>query len=79
MSSGNSNVSTATLCIKNPTKFSISVSDNNNPNAMEHLTVEISVSVLDEMAIAWCKQRKLQGNLGGPVGQEWGSPDADYN
>ena len=71
-------VNTATLSIENPTKFSVSYSENNNSNAITHLTVKIPVSVLDEMAIAWCKNRKLQGALGGPVGQEWGSPDADY-
>ena len=38
----------------------------------------ISAAALDELAIAWCKKRKLQGALGGPVGKEWGSPDCDY-
>lgn len=76
--SDDDNIHTATLCIENPAKFSVSYSENNNSSAMGHLIVEIPVSVLDEMAIAWCKQRKLQGALGGPVGQEWGSPDADY-
>ncbi|AFI84661.2 hypothetical protein Q7A_1843 [Methylophaga nitratireducenticrescens] len=78
VSSDDDNVNTATLSIENPAKFSVSYSENNNSSAMGHLIVEIPVSVLDEMAIAWCKQRKLQGALGGPVGQEWGSPDADY-
>lgn len=73
-----SNVDTATLYIENPTKFSVSYSENNNTN-MGHLTLTIPVSVLDEMAITWCKHRKLQGALGGPVGQEWGSPDADLD
>lgn len=78
ISSGDDNVNTAKLSIENPAKFSVSYSENNNSSAMGHLIVEIPVSVLDEMAIAWCKRRKLQGALGGPVGQEWGSPDADY-
>ena len=37
----------------------------------------LMVAEVDEIAIAWCKKRKLQGRLGGPVGQEWGSPDCD--
>lgn len=79
MSSDHVNVNTATLFIENPTKFSLSYSENKNSTVVGQLILEIPVSVLDEMAIAWCKQRKLQGALGGPVGQEWGSPDALYD
>ncbi|MDY0074177.1 MAG: hypothetical protein RBR77_16210 [Thauera sp.] len=34
--------------------------------------------VMDDLAIAWCRHRKLQGALGGPVGREFGGPDSDY-
>ncbi|WP_238595895.1 hypothetical protein [Methylophaga nitratireducenticrescens] len=61
VSSNDDNLNTATLCIENPAKFSVSYSEKNNSSAMGHLKVEIPVSVLDDMAIAWCKQRKLQG------------------
>ncbi|MCP5213030.1 MAG: hypothetical protein H6998_19100 [Hahellaceae bacterium] len=44
-----------------------------------HVTVGIDPEAMDELAIAWCKHRKLQGALGGPVGKEWGSPDCDYD
>jgi hypothetical protein len=46
--------------------------------------VEITVSLgipaelMDDLALAWCKRRKLQGALGGPVGKEFGSPESDY-
>lgn len=42
-------------------------------------TAEIPAEIFDEIAIAWCKRRKLQGMLGGPVGNEWGSPNSDYD
>jgi hypothetical protein len=42
------------------------------------ITVAIPQDIMDELAIAWCKKRKLQGTLGGPVGNEWGSPDSEY-
>ncbi|WP_231878354.1 hypothetical protein, partial [Oleiphilus sp. HI0117] len=45
----------------------------------EQLFVSIPDTAMDEVAIAWCKHRKLQGALGGPVGKEWGSPDCDYD
>jgi len=44
-----------------------------------NVTVGLTPDAMDELAIAWCKHRKLQGVLGGPVGKEWGSPDCDYD
>lgn len=44
----------------------------------EQLTVAIPAEVFDKIAIAWCRKRKLQGELGGPVGLEFGSPDSPY-
>lgn len=45
----------------------------------EQLFVSVPDTAMDEVAIAWCKHRKLQSALGGPVGKEWGSPDCDYD
>lgn len=45
----------------------------------QSITVAIPNKIMDNLAIAWCKKRKLQGALGGPVGNEWGSPDCDYD
>ncbi|EMP57104.1 hypothetical protein MSNKSG1_00738 [Marinobacter santoriniensis NKSG1] len=45
---------------------------------IEQLRAEIPTEVMDEIAIAWIKHRKLQSQLGiegGPVGAELGSPD----
>jgi len=42
------------------------------------LVVEIPSEDMDMIAIDWIKKRKLQGAVGGPVGQEWGSPDCDW-
>ena len=36
-------------------------------------------STVDDISIAWCKHRKLQGALGGPVGREWGGPDCEWD
>jgi len=36
----------------------------------QSITVAIPNEVMDEIAISWCKKRKLQGTLGGPVGNE---------
>ena len=44
----------------------------------EAIALFVSLDDMDEFAIAWCKHRKLQGALGGPVGNEWGSPDCAY-
>jgi len=47
--------------------------------SLESITVQIPRGVMDEIAIAWIKRRKLQGAVGGPVGLEWGSPDCPYD
>ena len=33
---------------------------------------------MDKIAISWIKERKLQSLFGGPVGNEFGSPDCEY-
>jgi hypothetical protein len=45
----------------------------------DRLTVEMPSEVMDQIAIAWIKKRKLQGAVGGPVGLEWGSPDCRWD
>lgn len=42
---------------------------------IDNLVVEIPAEIMDDIAIAWIKKRKLQGALGRPVGNELGSPD----
>jgi hypothetical protein len=62
------------LYAQNTRQLSLSQSDSDL-----QLSMQLDASVLDELAIAWCKKRKLQGALGGPVGNEWGSPDCEYD
>lgn len=72
------NPNPAVIQIENPENFSITREEYTDAKAFSQLIVEIPAERFDEIAIAWCKKRKLQGFLGGPVGQEWGSPDCDY-
>jgi 5'(3')-deoxyribonucleotidase len=65
----------ALLHIHNPEKFCLDKDDMSG----DQISVGIHLEAMDELAIAWCKHRKLQGALGGPVGKEWGSPDCDYD
>lgn len=63
----------AVIQLNNPKEFSITKREFN-----EQITVTIPAEVFDKIAIAWCRKRKLQGELGGPVGLEFGSPDSPY-
>jgi len=65
----------AMISMRNPEQFAIE----KVTAGSEQLFVSIPDTAMDEVAIAWCKHRKLQGALGGPVGKEWGSPDCDYD
>ena len=65
----------ALISMRNPEQFAIE----KVTAGSEQLFVSIPDTAMDEVAIAWCKHRKLQGALGGPVGKEWGSPDCDYD
>jgi len=65
------------LTLENPPSFELS-KDIFQGNVIESFTAEIPSEAMDEMAIAWIKHRKLQGSVGGPVGQEWGSPDCEW-
>jgi hypothetical protein len=68
----------ATLAVINPSDFKIEFETNAEGQNIGHLMTEIPAEIFDEIALAWCKQRKLHGALGGPVGNEWGSPDCEY-
>jgi len=65
----------AMISMRNPEQFAIE----KVIAGSEQLLVSIPDTAMDEVAIAWCQHRKLQGALGGPVGKEWGSPDCDYD
>ena len=67
--------SQAVLTLHNPEQYVI----DRNVVGIEQLTVNIPNAAMDEVSIAWCKHRNLQGALGGPVGKEWGSSDCDYD
>lgn len=43
------------------------------------VTIAISADVMDKLAVAWCKKRKLLGGFGGPVGKEYSSPNCPYD
>lgn len=68
----------AIIEIANPVDFRVNYTTNADGEAFGKLMAEIPADVFDEIAVVWCKQRKLQGAFGGPVGNEWGSPDCDY-
>ncbi|GAB1037693.1 hypothetical protein NM528_21670 [Shewanella algae] len=69
----------AVIEISNPTDFKIVSESNAEGKAFGKLEAAIPADVFDQIAIAWCKKRKLHGALGGPVGFEWGSPDRDWD
>ncbi len=75
----NENNNPAVVEITNPVDFNISYSSQDSEQSFGKLIAEIPSNVFDEIAIAWCKKRKLQGAFGGPVGKEWGSPDCDWD
>lgn len=66
--------SDAYVQIDSPTEFSV----NRSELGFESITLAINPDAMDDLAIAWCKHRRLTGALGGPVGKEWGGPDCDY-
>ncbi|RKR78927.1 hypothetical protein [Marinobacter nauticus] len=60
-----------------PREFTIS-KETTRDGVIDNLVVEIPAAIMDDIAIAWIKKRKLQGAVGGPVGNEWGSPDCPW-
>ena len=73
------NNNSATIEIENPSDFCVESEKYANGKSYLTLRVEIAPEQFDYLAIAWCKKRKLQGSLGGPVGKEFGSPDCEYS
>lgn len=66
------NESPVFIAVENPEDFSIVKADSH-----ELIVLSIPAAVLDSLAAAWCQKRALQGELGGPVGKEWGAPGWD--
>lgn len=64
--------------LADPSEFSVT-KETTRQGVIDNLVVEIPVEVMDDIAVAWIKKRKLQGAVGGPVGNEWGSPDCPWN
>jgi hypothetical protein len=72
------NPNPAVIQTASPKNFSITREEHVDGKHSLQLVVEIPADRFDEIAIAWCKKRKLHGAMGGPVGSEFGSPDSDY-
>jgi len=72
------NTNPAELIIDFPSSFNLT-QGHTGDDAFSQLSIDIPVDIMDRMAVAWCKKRRLQGALGGPVGREFGSVDCDYN
>lgn len=72
------NTNPAQLIIDFPSSFNVT-QGHTGDDAFSQLSVDIPADIMDRMAIAWCKKRKLHGALGGPVGLEFGSVDCDYD
>ena len=68
-------ISPAYIEVENPEECAYTKHHNDQASAM----ICIQAEVMDMLAIAWCKHRKLQGALGSPVGKEYGSSDCDYD
>ncbi|MEQ6884136.1 hypothetical protein [Salicola sp. Rm-C-2C1-2] len=62
------------LEINQPTEFSVA-KETMAERMIDSLSVEIPAEDMDAIAIAWVKKRGLQGVVGGPAGNELGSPD----
>ena len=72
------NTNPAELIIDFPVSFSLT-QGHTGDDAFSQLSVDIPADIMDRMAIAWCKKRRLHGALGGPVGREFGSVDCAYD
>lgn len=57
------------LELTHPKEFSVS-KETTRDGIIENLVVEIPTEVMDDIAIAWIKKRKLQGAVGCPAGNE---------
>ena len=65
MSFSDVNSNAATITINNPIDFSVSYQTNIDNTTHGVLSAEISSDEFDKIAIAWCKYRKLEVELGG--------------
>jgi len=72
------NSTPAELIIDFPVSFNLT-QGHTGDEAFSQLSVEIPAEIMDMMAIAWCKKRRLHEALGGPVGREFGAVDCDYD
>ena len=72
------NTNPAQLIIDFPNSFNVT-QGHTGDDTFSQLSVDIPADIMDRMAIAWCKKRRLHGALGGPVGLEFGSVDCDYD
>ena len=72
------NANPAQLIIDFPNSFNVT-QGHTSDDAFSQLSVDIPPDIMDRMAIAWCKKRRLHGAFGGPVGLEFGSVDFDYD
>ncbi len=61
------------LRVINPTGCSL-----NSENGVICNELQLDPKILDQLAVAWCKHRGLQGMPEGPVGREYGGPDCEY-
>lgn len=66
--------SDAYIELSNPNEFRVEKA----PDAGITVSFNIPPEIMDDLALAWCKRRKLRGALGGPVGKEFGSSESDY-
>lgn len=66
--------SPAYLAVDNPEECTFQ-HDMNGISAM----LCVPPGIMDDLAIAWCRHRKLQVALGGPVGREFGGPDYEQS
>lgn len=78
VSNPSDNTNPAELIVDFPVSFNVT-QGHTGDDAFSQLSVDIPADIMDRMAIAWCKKRRLHGTLGGPVGREFGSVDCDYD
>ena len=77
VSNTSDNTNPAELIIDFPSSFNLT--QGHGDDAFSQLSVDIPADIMDGIAIAWCKKRRLHGAVGGLVGREFGSVDCDYS
>ncbi|WP_138441371.1 hypothetical protein [Marinobacter alexandrii] len=66
------------LELSSPTEFQVT-KETFRDQTIEVVMVEIPAEIMDDIALAWIRKRKLEGAVGGPVGAEYGGPDCPYD